>query len=848
MEENEKLEGFNTQSYGTDYSNGYPYEGAGFQGTDNPYPADLPAEQPVDEGKKGKKAKKEKPKKEKGKKHKGAEAENGEVAVANADGSGHSSENAEDEEKEKKEKPVDPELKKLYDRKTAVSTSYFVALLCLIAGLVAPLFKFAKGGNLLDMMMFKYIPSMFNHMIGKDLIPVVGIFKEMPGLDAGVFNFTCLIGVIYTVITAVAIAMFVPILLCGLGKKNKKTGATAALVVEMLAILVTAAYVVYSNYEIILSSTASSWSDYNFFIPLGGSLLMVIIQVIAAKRALGVSKTIAVILSGIGIFALLDVAMINPAWGTTVDNIAAKFGIDAGFISGLSLTTTTQGIGGFKIFLNLITDKGATAGELLAFASDPNNFITFVIYILFMLAVLFTLLNLVVDVIGLATGRLTKKVYRITEVPARDEEGRIKKGRDGKDKMKKVKTNDKAEVTWNNPVSNTFAVVRFLLTLLFLGGLIAIRYLVKVDDGEPIIRLGVYFWLLTIMVFFSLLNACIRTGVANFKKKKQLKKLFEEDKESRKNYDFAGAEQYGNNPASPYGGQYGDPYGQYNGYYGQQPAYDPYAQQQYQQPVQQQPAYDPYAQQQQPAQQSFETYQQPVQEQPVAEQTYVNEQPVQEEQQPAYEEYAQQQQPAYDPYAQQQQPAYDPYAQQQYQQPVQQQPTYEPYAQPQQQPAYDPYAQQQYQQPVQQQPAYEPYAQPQQQPAYDPYAQQQYQQPVQPQPAYNPYAGNGYAPYQAPVSNPFEVGLSDQPEEPVTSGATYDGPTDAFIDTLSDSEKTEFIDVFVNKTKGSVKGVPDYAIGEDNSEFFSTVFVHINRYRNSVSDSLMTKLYKQLIG
>ena len=76
--------------------------------------------------------------------------------------------------------------------------------------------------------------------------------------------------------------------------------------------------------------------------------------------------------------------------------------------------------------------------------------------------------------------------------------------------------------------------------------------------------------------------------------------------------------------------------------------------------------------------------------------------------------------------------------------------------------------------------------------------------------------------------------------------AVYNGPTDEFMDTLDDSEKIEFVQVFLEKTKGRIKGVPDYKIGQDNSDFFPAVFIHINRSREVVSSRLLEKIYKQI--
>ena len=112
------------------------------------------------------------------------------------------------------------------------------------------------------------------------------------------------------------------------------------------------------------------------------------------------------------------------------------------------------------------------------------------------------------------------------------------------------------------------------------------------------------------------------------------------------------------------------------------------------------------------------------------------------------------------------------------------------------------------------------------------------------------YMPEGYTAQPLPVDEPLSAPLETEPEpanaEPTPTVYIYGGATDEFMETLSDNEKVEFIELFIKKSKGKVNGVPDYEIGADNSDFFPAVFVHINRYRNIVSDALMTKMYKQL--
>lgn len=90
-----------------------------------------------------------------------------------------------------------------------------------------------------------------------------------------------------------------------------------------------------------------------------------------------------------------------------------------------------------------------------------------------------------------------------------------------------------------------------------------------------------------------------------------------------------------------------------------------------------------------------------------------------------------------------------------------------------------------------------------------------------------------------------------QPEFADTPPAAIDGypnelDCDTFINSLSGDEKSEFIDVFIDKKFGGVAGVPDYKAGRDNSEFFAAVFSRITKYRKICSDRLLLKIYKQL--
>ena len=81
--------------------------------------------------------------------------------------------------------------------------------------------------------------------------------------------------------------------------------------------------------------------------------------------------------------------------------------------------------------------------------------------------------------------------------------------------------------------------------------------------------------------------------------------------------------------------------------------------------------------------------------------------------------------------------------------------------------------------------------------------------------------------------------------EPVEKEAREFVPNtyDWFIESLTDEEKCEFVDLFIYKYIGSEYGLPDYVPGGDNEAFFKTFFAYLNRYRYRISNELMEKMY-----
>ncbi len=66
---------------------------------------------------------------------------------------------------------------------------------------------------------------------------------------------------------------------------------------------------------------------------------------------------------------------------------------------------------------------------------------------------------------------------------------------------------------------------------------------------------------------------------------------------------------------------------------------------------------------------------------------------------------------------------------------------------------------------------------------------------------------------------------------------------DAFLITLNEKEKSEFIDLYVLKCKGLMPEIPGYVVGGDNKEFFNKVFIYLGQYREKIPGDLLSKMY-----
>ncbi len=66
---------------------------------------------------------------------------------------------------------------------------------------------------------------------------------------------------------------------------------------------------------------------------------------------------------------------------------------------------------------------------------------------------------------------------------------------------------------------------------------------------------------------------------------------------------------------------------------------------------------------------------------------------------------------------------------------------------------------------------------------------------------------------------------------------------DAFLITLNEKEKNEFIDLYVLKCKGIMPEIPGYVVGGDNKDFFNKVFIYLGQYREKIPGDLLAKMY-----
>ena len=66
---------------------------------------------------------------------------------------------------------------------------------------------------------------------------------------------------------------------------------------------------------------------------------------------------------------------------------------------------------------------------------------------------------------------------------------------------------------------------------------------------------------------------------------------------------------------------------------------------------------------------------------------------------------------------------------------------------------------------------------------------------------------------------------------------------DPFLFTLGNKEKSEFIDLYILRSRCLMPEIPAYVVGGDNKEFFNKVFIYLGQYREKISNTLLQKMY-----
>ncbi|MDE6558139.1 MAG: hypothetical protein K2K39_03425 [Clostridia bacterium] len=381
-------------------------------------------------------------------------------------------------------------------KKLTVVLTYLFALTCLLAGLLVPLYGYVEGGDLQSMMLLRHLPRMVNNIVAiipaeplkNGLIPsTIPWFGDVMTTTYS-FDIFSLFSVLYALLCLFAIVMLLPVCL---GKKEKNTSAGCAFFIEVLGLLLTLAYaaaVFYYAFVLYIEADMSGsliWNQYNFLIPMGGLLIAAVLQSIATKGGIGISKTLGFVLALAGVFVLFDLAMIIPASSGNLDHFSSflKAGDKRAFV-----TVDGKPVLGFYGIVMLIDIVNTIETIVTMATSGTNGIFSVIILVLLVFTSLMVLFNLFCDTIGLGTGKKFKK----DRSPAK------------------------------NGASNGFALARYVVTLV-LGFLLFVMVLINIlvienraDAAVP----GIYLYALIVIVVLQLVNAAFRTAVANRRYKK----------------------------------------------------------------------------------------------------------------------------------------------------------------------------------------------------------------------------------------------------------------------------------------------------------------------------------------
>lgn len=369
-------------------------------------------------------------------------------------------------EPEAEKAALTPEQKKAKGAKIFTVVTYVIALLAILAGLFVPLYG-PKDAALADRMLFKYIPGFFNQLLypfaKKDIIPLKADGFFPPAYPVEKFSSEVLAMIVYAITCVVGLVMLIPVLL---GKKEKRTSAICAYVVETLAVLS-------SGYFLFAVLTEFAWemefAYFNLLITFGGALLIMTIQSIRNKGGLGVTKLILAILSAVIFLFLINLFVLPESVTKIFANLSKALGSGetAQFANG---TVYEEGI--FGIYFIEVLKDGAEIGMTEK-----------IFYIVGGILTCLCLFNFAFDVFTIATGS---------------------------------KYDEKGLFNQNKPMS-VIAIIRYALALLLAIASIVLLLIIK--NVKP----GIYLYLITLVLLIQLIFVIIRAAVLASKRRKAVK-------------------------------------------------------------------------------------------------------------------------------------------------------------------------------------------------------------------------------------------------------------------------------------------------------------------------------------
>jgi hypothetical protein len=334
--------------------------------------------------------------------------------------------------------------------KGAAIATYVIALVCLLAGIFAPLY--GTSGSITERMLFLRLPGAINSALGKTVLsvswakPFTELYRtQIFGASVNIYAWTTLL---YAAITVVGIFFLIPVIA---GKKTKHTSATCAYIIETATVLVLSVYIIFKMSE----TTLAGWSNLGILLAFAGSLIILILQAFINKKNLGLTKFFLLLLSSIAILALYDITLWITALATPITNLANAISSEVAFC---------QGSSGIYYFVNNILNIqniGSTLGGL-----DMSNK---VLYLAITLTVALVMINYFVDLIGIASSSK----------------------RDSKNHLKK------------NSGSKVFGLIRYALELI--AAFITIIMLLIVKG-----KIGVYLYLVLIIALIEFIYAIAR--------------------------------------------------------------------------------------------------------------------------------------------------------------------------------------------------------------------------------------------------------------------------------------------------------------------------------------------------